>query len=27
MASVTSFSAGESARHCPTKSRISAVHL
>ncbi len=27
MASVTSFSAGESARHCPAKSRISAVHL
>jgi hypothetical protein len=27
MASVTSFSAGESACHCPTKSRISAVHL
>jgi hypothetical protein len=27
MASVTSFSAGESGRHCPTKSRISVVHL
>lgn len=27
MASVTSFSAEESARHFPTKSRISAVHL
>ena len=27
MASVTSFSTGESARHCSTKSRISSVHL